>query len=147
MLALMLSVCAVGCQQPPQTLTQPTAVIPPLGSFAGSPQIVALGEAVSTNCDTRCPACAEGESLICRYFAVDAPHAGALRIRVDAQTDREVFVEVVTGPRSYASATSPLVMRQPVERGKVTFGRHSRCRRRAGPAPAAGHDRVGRQAE
>jgi hypothetical protein len=68
-------------------------------------------------------ACAEGESIVCRYFAVDIPRAASLVVRMEADTDHRVFIDFVSGAMPTPIAgLSPLVTRQAVARGSVKFG-------------------------
>src|SRR5262249_3387435 len=87
--------------------TYPSSGQPPApGTSIVNPIGVPLGELVSTTCDTRCVACAEGEFVICRYFTVTAPHGGVLTVKIDANTRYPV---AVTG--GVASVSGPVAGR------------------------------------
>jgi hypothetical protein len=104
----------------------PAAAVTPAANSVPGLLIVPLDQPTSTTCDTVCVACASGEFLTCRYARVDAPADGSLTIRVEAETAHPLYLRIGGGPGVAGgvstSGSSPLLTRQAVSRGPVTFG-------------------------
>jgi len=126
-LVLACGVESISCESAPAPALSALAPSPAAISGSMSLLTVPLGQPTATTCDTRCPACASGETLICRHVRIDVPTAGTLAIRIDAETTHPLALSMSPGPGAAGSATGasgppPLITTQPVSRGSVMFG-------------------------